>query len=209
MRKAAAGLFVLAAVLLYGCGGQAKTGAGFQPDSSSIYVSGDGTVSSAIVETYEEGNYDTESLKAFLDGEVSRYVQEHPGEGETPAVSLKECSAADGKMTAVFEYASPEDLIAFSADQQDESVGLTSMKIMTAEEAFSGGQALGEFVDPQGQAVSLTDVMKEDKATAIVTEGEALIQTEGKILFVSKGTEVDGEKNQAKVGGAPSCIIFK
>ena len=53
MRKAAAGLFVLAAVLLYGCGGQAKTGADFQPDSSSIYVSGDGTVSSAIVETYE------------------------------------------------------------------------------------------------------------------------------------------------------------
>ena len=112
-------------------------------------------------------------------------------------------------MTAVFEYASPEDLIAFSADQQDESVGLTSMKIMTAEEAFSGGQALGEFVDPQDQAVSLTDVMKEDKATAIVTEGAALIQTEGKILFVSKGTEVDGEKNQAKVDGAPSCIIFK
>lgn len=207
-KAAAAGLLMLTATLLYGCGGQAGT-EDFQPDSSSIYVSKDGEVLSALVETYEQGDYDTESLKTFLDGEISSYIQEHPAQEETPAVALKECSVENGKMTAVFEYASPEDMIAFSQAQEDGSMGLTSMEVTDVEKAFSEGQVMGTFVDAADKEVSLTDVMKEDKAVAVITEGEGLIETEGKILFVSQGTQVDPSGNKAAVSGGQSYIIFK
>lgn len=210
MRKAlAAFLLASTAVLLYGCAGRIGENEGFQPESSSIYVSSDGSVSSAIVETYEKENYDDASLKTFLDGAVAEYTEEHPGQGEKPAVSLKECSVKNGKMTAVFEYASPEDMIAFGKKQQDDSIALTSMEVKAVSEALSGESGTGNLVDSQNQAADLTEVMKEDRAVAVIAEGEGLIQTEGKILYVSEGTELDSSKNQAKVSGEKSYIIFK
>ncbi|MEY8337015.1 hypothetical protein AALB16_03155 [Lachnospiraceae bacterium 62-35] len=209
MKKAAAVLLLaVTGVLLYGCSGRSSGGGGFQPESSSIYISRDGKVLSALVEPYSLDN-DEEKLKTFLDGEIARYGQENPGQGEQPSVSLKECSIKDGIMKAVFEYGSPEDMISFAVSQQDESIGLASLEVKEISEALSAGDISGNFRNRENETVSSEEVGKASKARAVVVSGEALIQTEGKILYVSEGVELTGTGNTARVTGEKSCIVFK
>ncbi|RGY97041.1 hypothetical protein [Clostridium sp. AM58-1XD] len=211
MKKAAAVLLLaLTGSMLFGCGGKNTGSSGFHPESSSIYVTGDGRVSSALVEAYEKDNYDENSLKTYLDSEISRYGEANEGQGDSAPVSLKECTVKNGKMTAVFEYASPEDMIKFAEAQQDDSMSLTSLEVKNAVDALSGGDVSdGTFFNAKKEAVKLDDVRKENEAKAVIASGEGLIRTEGKILFVSEGVELDSAKNTAKVTGETSYIIFK
>ncbi|HJC48855.1 MAG TPA: hypothetical protein IAA04_12475 [Candidatus Lachnoclostridium pullistercoris] len=195
---------LLAAVLaagLPGCGGQSSGNGAFEPSESSVYISGDGTVSSAFVENYDKDYYTEDSLKAFLEEEIA-------GEYADVDVTLKECSVADGVMKAVFDYGSPEDLTKFLADQKSENLDITGFSVRTVEEGIADGTvADGVFTDVRkGEPADLKTLARESDGYLVTVDGTASVQAAGEIRYVSDGVEVSGKT--ARAAGEPAYIII-
>ena len=201
MRRAAAA-FLAAAVLAgaTGCG----TSAGekeFAPSENSVYISKEGTVSSAFVESYDKDYYTADSLKAYLEATIA-------GQYPDVAVTVKECSVENGVMKAVFDYGTPEDLMTFLADQKSEGLELESFQVETVAAGRAAGTvAAGGFVNASDGKPADFKELARTEGQLVEVKGQAAVQTEGKILYVSDGVEVTD--SGAVVSGGPAYIIFK
>ncbi len=201
MKKGAA-VFLTAAGLAAAAGcGQGAGGNEFAPAGNSIYISEEGTVSSAFVEPYEENYYTQEDLKAYLDRTLAEQYPE-------VSVTLRECSVENGSMKAVFDYGTPGDLVAFLEDQKSEDLNVTGLKVEKLEDGVAQGSISG------GELVSVSDGKPADFQTLagtdgflVTVEGTASVQTEGKILYVSEG--VEATEREAVTPEGSSYIIFK
>ena len=202
MRRTAAAVlaFVLAAGIS-GCGGRSAGREGFAPTENSVYISGDGTVSSAFVESYDKDYYTEESLKSFLEETIADQYQD-------VSVTLKECSVENGVMKAVFDYGSPADLVDFLADQKSEDLDITGLEIRTVEEGLTDGTVSdGVFVNASdGEPADFQALARQSHGYLLTLEGTAAVQAAGEILYVSDGVEVtDGT---ARVAGGPAYLII-
>lgn len=201
MRKGAA-VFLTAAglAILAGCG-QSSGGNEFAPVGNSIYISREGAVSSAFVESYDQDYYTEEDLKAYLEESIK---EQYPD----VAVTLQDCSVENGTMKAVFDYGTPGDLVAFLEDQKSEDLDVSGLKVESLADGMAEGTVSG------GSLVSASDGKPADfqalagtEGTLVTVEGTASVQTEGKILYVSEGVEIMDQG--AVTSGGSSYIIFK
>lgn len=222
MKKA--GLMVAAALactLLYGCGARSGISGGFEPTQNSIYVTRDGEMSSALVQSYEteKDYYSQEELKAFAEKAVIEYntgkgagesaYNDEGTQGRLPA-ALSSCTLADGKATIIFDFASAGDLIGFAGADNDPDFAVTNLSVLQLTDAFGSGSLEGaEFVKPDGSAVPAEDVKKQEKAFAVLVEGAGTIQTDGKVQFMSKGLTLVDEYTVSIPEQGTSYIIFK
>ena len=111
--------FLLAActvgVMLSGCGSRETA---FSPSESCVYVAKDGALSSALVEQTGGISVDENELKQYLETAVIHFNEEK-GAGalaqnqkntERLPAALKSVKAGKDTVTAIFDYASFEDL---------------------------------------------------------------------------------------------------
>ena len=199
-----------ASMLMAGCSGLGGS-LDFAPDTSSIYVRKDGTLESALVETFENKEYySQESLQSFASELVEEYNQNAGSKGqETLPVQLKSCQLEGGSAKLIFQYASAEDLLNFAAQTGDDSVGTETLYVDTVGNALMKEKVIdGKFLKPDGTEVSNDTVTKQSSAMVIAAEGPVTVQTEGKILYVTEGVTVE-EKNQAVTPEGKSYIVFK
>lgn len=208
MRKARLILAAVAAgVLLAGCSGGKNA---FSPDQSCVYVSGDGTLRSALVLESEE-SFDEGELKEFLEGAVSRF-NEKSGKGEDGGpVFLESCTAEKGIMKAVFEYESADALISFrqSDENEDSSNTFSSIEVKSAAEAGTAGWLSGELIKADGSPASGLDAAKEKHAAAVSVQGGGVLETEGEILYVSAGAQILDSMSVKLSDGETSVVVFK
>lgn len=208
MRKARL-IFAAAAagVLLTGCSSRRSA---FSPDQSCVYVSGDGTVKSALVlpseESFEEGE-----LREFLEGAVSRFNEKNGGGEDGGPVKLESCSAEKGVITAVFEYESADALVSFrqSDENEDSSNTFSNIQVMSAAEAGTAGWFSGELVKADGSQASGLDAAREKKAAAVSVQGGGILETEGEILYAGTGVEILDSTSARLPDGETSVVVFK
>lgn len=201
MRKGAA-VFLTAAGLAAAAGcGQIAGGNEFAPVGNSIYISREGTVSSAFVEPCDQEYYTQEGLKAYLEKTME---EQYPD----MAVTLRECAVENGTMKAVFDYGTPGDLVAFLEDQKSEDLDVTGLKVENLEDGVAEGSISGNGLInvSDGKTVDF-GTLAGTEGTLVTVEGTASLQTEGKILYVSEGVEVTDQG--AVTSGGSSYIIFK
>lgn len=208
MRKARLILAAVAAgVLLAGCSSRRSA---FSPDQSCVYVSGDGTVKSALVlpseESFEEGE-----LREFLEGAVSRFNEKNGGGEDGGPVKLESCSAEKGVITAVFEYESADALVSFrqSDENEDSSNTFSNIQVMSAAEAGTAGWFSGELVKADGSQASGLDAAREKKAAAVSVQGGGILETEGEILYAGTGVEILDSTSARLPDGETSVVVFK
>ncbi|MEG2122526.1 MAG: hypothetical protein RRZ63_01680 [Clostridium sp.] len=162
-------------VLLSGCASQKN--AAFTPAKSCVYVAQDGSVSSALVKKYEGEAVDEKDLKQYLEAAVIRYNKENGGQEKTEnssdasqklPVALQSAAAKKGVLTAIFNYASVEDLVKFrqTIDNEDMSNTITAIEVKKDAENYEVSIEGGGTVMFPGKIISVTDgAVKEDEYT--------------------------------------------
>ncbi|MDO4296168.1 MAG: hypothetical protein Q4D90_08455 [bacterium] len=210
MRKRKRRCLIGMAVLMLGvtaCGGGTSTSE-FTPSQSSIYVSRDGKIQSALVQSYDADYYSEEELREFLTAEIDSYNQE--GQTEAP-VELSSCSLENGTASAIFSYGSTADFLAFAEAEQDTDNELSELSAMKVADALAAGLLLdAEFVKAKdASAVDAEKITRQSDLNMVASSGGARIQTEGKVQYLSKGcTLVDDFTVQTPEEGR-AYIIFK
>lgn len=220
-RKAAAAV-MLAALLTCGCSGPYLRTMAFSPETNSIYVAEDGTISSAMVEEYEHIEVQQDELWAFVANEVALFNEQLGASGsaqnekgkEALPVSVESCTAADGKMTAVYAYRDSACFLQFSENYYGTSFRPTAFETAAVEEGrqqgwMDGGELMKPGKGGELAAAGVQELEKLDKGriVRIETENPLEIQTEGAIRYMSKGV-VLSKRNTAQVPAGMYYLIF-
>lgn len=207
MKKARIILAVMiAGAMLSGCAGRGSSTSTFSPEQSSIFVARDGSISSALVETYTNDYYDQEELRASIEASVADFSAEL---GRTP-VTLSSCTLGNGRAIALFEYESGADLCAFGKATEDEVNILETLEFTTVEKGqMADGMSNVEWKKAKdGSAVSAETVTKKGAVHLVYLDGNAMVQTEGKIQFYSGNVSLkDGFT--AVVSGGQAYLAFQ
>ncbi len=213
IRRAAA---VCMALLLLGLGGCGSVR--FAPEESSLYLSKDGTVTGAEIESFdnsafEEPRYEEEGLTAFVEDAVISYNKENGGAQfayaddteEALPVSIGKLTVEDSVAALYLNYASCEDYLAFNGT--DETV--TQLACMTAPEAVAAGISLENLVDRSGDPVDPQKIQENEKYRVAVAAGEFSLVVDGTIDAVSQGVTVE-DRHTVRVSGTEEvCVVFK
>ena len=207
MKKARIILAVMmAGALLSGCAGRGGSTSTFSPEQSSVFVTRDGSISSALVETYTNDYYDQGELKASIEKSVADFNTE---QGRT-AVTLSSCTLGNGKAIALFDYENASDLCTFAAATNDDWTQLEAMEFTTVEKGQSEGKLAGASWKKakDGSNASTDSVTKKGEYYVVILTGSATIQTEGKIQFYSGNVSL-ADGYTAVVSGGQAYLVFK
>ncbi len=217
MKKGRAVLTALlcsAAILAVGCG---KKDADYtwNAKESSIYVSNELEVESALVYTSEQFNelYTQEGLEEFAKEAVIRYNEEQGASAQaentegseklpTALVSTKLESRTG---TLIFDYKSAEDFVKFAKETEDDTNTVTDLKVGTVSDGIPDGMT---FTTLAGKTAESSELTKNAETKMIVVTGSATICTQGKISFISDGVTVT-DSHTAVTPEGTSCILFQ
>lgn len=221
MRKARLALLAvsLTGILLSGCASQATSR--FTPADSCVYVAQDGSVSSALVKSYEGQTVEEKDLRQYLEAAVIRYNKENGGQesaqnqtgGTTrlPA-AIQSLTVSDGVMKVIFDYASVEDLAKFrqTNDNADVSNTVTAVEVKKTTDADSAGWLSGgKFVKADGAEATPEELKADADALVASVEGGGAIMFSGKVLFMSDGLEKKDDYTVVAPDDQKSFVIFK
>ncbi|MCI8949498.1 MAG: hypothetical protein HFG49_05560 [Lachnospiraceae bacterium] len=211
-----------AGLMISGCKGFATESSQFQPETSSIYVDRSGGIFSATVEPYENGNYNSETLKEFIANEVASYneslgapaASENTKETILP-VAVNSCLAENGRLTVIYQYENSEAFRAFANEYKDTANQTVSFGTGTAQAGREAGWFLdGGFVK-LGKGETITEAQKKDleklgKERMVMVEAShpVTIQTEGTLLYMTRNVTLL-EKNLVQVPEGRHYLIFR
>lgn len=217
MKKIVMGLAVLtaAAVLASGCSGLGG-GGGFNPSENSLYIDAGGSVSWASAETYEQGDYTEEELKASAGQKISSYNSslgreasfENTEGAEKLPVAVVSAKLGDGKAVLVTEYDTPGRLIQFAQEIGDYNVPFTQLdtgRVAVMSEEMSGSS----FKDEKGQAADLDAVLKDGQRLAVKVQGQGVVMTEKKVMYVSDNCQLKDANRVETPSEGTGYIILK
>lgn len=210
MKKKKAVLAVLlAAGMLTGCLGRSSGDSTLNAESSRIFVTKEGTLQTATVETYKDQDYyQAGEYKAYLEGAVSAYNGTH-GQG---AVTLDSCSMEKGNAKMVFRYGSGNDLVGFASEYEDEENQVDSIVVTPLSQVLEQSESEGVvFVKASdGKEVGNKALSSKGECFAVVVETKhpVTVQTQGKLLFVSNHVVIK-DHYTVEVPQGKNYIIFK
>lgn len=205
MKKLRAALLGIAAasILASGCSASDR-GAGFDPDQNSIYVKKDGTVENAAVVYTDKDYYEKEGLKQEIEESIQASGQE---------ISLVSCSVEkvgdQYQLKYILGYNSPEELLEFNQQIRNPDIQLSGFSTDSVADCLaSGGLVDGSFVDLEGDPVETSDITSQSSWRVVQVQGEALIQTQGKIQYVSQGCRLQDSYRVVTPQEGVSYIVF-
>ena len=202
-------LFLMAAVctMLTAC-----TGSGpqpFAPTESGLYITSEGVITSATIETYEADYYSEAELKAS----VEEVLADFSG-AETGLAKVKECKLADGTAKLLIDFKTPDAYLEFMEEYPDEEspIQVKELDVATVSDGIARGYLVGKRFYHLAKEVKETaadEVMKQSKLYVAAVEGPALIQTDDSIVYISTDVEVTGTNTVRTPAEGMSYIVFK
>ena len=202
MRIGKKGIVLLAALLaVTGCS-RTGSGEGFAPTEDSLYITGEGTVTSAVIEDCSGDVYDETELREYVEKLLTDF---NGGSGEDVPVSIRECEISDGTAKLVLDFRDADSYIRFTEEYPDEEsqIRLEELSVMDMEQAVSAGYMDGL------KLVSSDSVRKKSRLKVARLDGSAVIRTDGAIRYVSEGVELTGKCEARVSSDTESYIIFK
>ena len=195
-------LLVMAACIVTGCARGGKSS--FDPGEDRVMIERDGTCRSASVAQGTGGKYDEKELKAFVQESLERFNEEH-GEG---SAELSDASIKDQTIKVFVNYASPQLYLDLAEENQDENVKWTLLETGALEE-YSEELSNVTFVTDRQKAADIADILKEKNLRVVATEGDGLIQTEGKVRYITEGCSMRDSYTVQTTEGSINYIIFE
>lgn len=168
-------LLAVSAILLCGCSMR------FSAEENAIYVNKKGEIVGAIVESFDKEYYDAEELEGILEQSVVEYNAEN-GKGSIEVDSFK---VGNGEIKVIMNYSSWADYARFN-----------DVEFFAGELSDIQGKNYGKnssFVSKDGtETVAFDDI--DGEYCVILMEEKIVVQTSGKIAYVSDNVSVEGEK---------------
>lgn len=210
-RKAAAALI---AVLMLAGGCSRGEKAEFKPIENSLYITSEGVITSATIETYTEDYYNADELRTETETVLGAFNQAAGGGTDPAPVTLTECSMEGGTARMLMEFKDPASYLRFMEEYPDEwsTVQLESIDIVSVPDGILKGYLVGtsfKKANAEGKAVQTEEVTKQNKMFVAAVTGTALIQTDGAIQYVSDQVEVVGKNQVRTPSEGVSYIVFK
>ena len=213
MKNRCAWIMAVSMAILTGCAG---TGAEqvFAPTESSLYITSEGIVTSATVETYENDYYSAEELKAFAEEMLAEFNDSVGASGEEAAATVKECTMADGVAKLLIDFQDAETYMTFMEQYPDDesAIQVSALDVTTVSDGITKGYLVGENftkIAGESKSVSADEVMKQSKLFVAAVEGASLIQTDGAIQYISDGVSVVGTNLIQTPADQVSYVVFK
>lgn len=97
---------------LNGCGGGNGTTA-FAPTETSLYVTKEGTVTSADVESYENDYYSADELKAYAEEMLGVFESGNQSGSSEKKAEIAECTVKDGTAKLLIKFPDPGGISSF------------------------------------------------------------------------------------------------
>lgn len=160
----------------------------------TLLMKQDGSVQSAIVESFDKDYYDKDELASFLSKETEKYDSQKGAD----AVKVKEVGEKDGKAVAVFSY---KDIAAYADFNETECV------VYSMEDAQNEGILEGAFTNREGAETSLDEVKEPKDYQVLIFSGCAVVQTETPLEYVSGGDRLDDYS--VKISGSGIVVYTK
>lgn len=209
---------LIAGIGLTGCSGSKALGPE-QATESCVYIDEKGRISSVLLTQYEEADEDLEGLKSFAEDAVIEYNKKNGAAAMSQnveealmrlPVAIRDCRMEKGTASVIFEYATADDLIEFSAEQQDSTVGLTGLETGTVADGLLQGKIIdGTFISAKnGGEVSAGTVTKKNSNMLVTVYGTGTIRTAKKIVYMTQGVS-SVDDYTVKTPQGKSYIIFK
>lgn len=216
MKKAKLLLTAVAVSLtLFGCQGTTTKTSTFAPEVSSIFITRDSQIASAIVEGVPAADrYNQDELKQDIELAVMAYNKSkgaaesavnEEGSGKLP-VALRSCTLDEQKAVAIFDYAGSGDLIEFGQTTYDQANQVERLDVSKVSSGFPTDITYLNAADQTGMQTD--EISKNGDYNAVVIEGDVTVQTEGKIVYISEGVNLTNEFTAVTPEGK-SCIIFE
>ncbi|MDD7738547.1 MAG: hypothetical protein SOT28_11665 [Fusicatenibacter sp.] len=173
-----------AVLLLSGCGKLKDV------DTTSVYVDRDGTVTEAIVDSYnEDDDYTEKELKAYVDEDIASFN----GENRENAVKLLDLKVGGDNVTIRLEYA---DAASYADYHRTE---FFSGSLEEAKEA--GYDFSASFLKPDGTETTLDGAVEGVKNPRVIIFQERIqIVTDQPILCVSSNVQITGNTTAQAAG---------
>lgn len=199
-------VWIITFVMLTGC-------AKFEPQMNAVSVDKEGKLTRAFVDTFvDESNqpYDVEEIRGMMEEELEAYNRKFG----LDHVLLKSCELKDGILTIQIECDAAKYYADYSSYYNDDFTtpeADVEFFVGTVAEA-AGYDFSGKFTDSEGASVSATEILANEKLHVVVLNEPLLVNTPGKILYVSTNVEMLGDKQaQVKDQGqlARAYIIYK
>ena len=186
----------------------------YEPDSFSFYFENSGQIEGFQVEemnddSHNDGRYTEEGLLAYVEGKVKAYnvakgaaEAAYNDESTVLPVAVKQVKVENSRASIWLIYATAEDYMAFNEDY----IRLTQFRTGTISEILD--EYDGSFTEKDGDPEKREDILEEEDALAVLVEGDARLQFEGKILYISEGVTLIDNKT-VQTGDAPVVIIYR
>lgn len=204
---------LVSAFLLAGCAGRSG-GKEFTPAETSLFLTKEGTVTSAVVEDFDKDYYSRDELEDFVEEALVSFNGPNGGkaagqEESRAFASLKECSADQNRARVVIEFSDASQYLRFEEQYPSREGGLSRLDIVSVPEGITRGYLVGaNFKTPSGKTVSYDEITKQSKLFVAYVEGEALIQTEGSLKYVSEGVAIQ-DGMALTPGSEVSYLVFQ
>lgn len=203
-------IMVTSLAILTGCAGSGDAPA-FAPTESSLYITSEGTVTSATVETYDNDYYSADELKTSVEEILTAF---NTSVNTTDAAIISDCTMADGTAKLLIDFKDANSYLTFMESYPDDesAIQITDLDITTVSDGIVKGYIAGEtFTKPSdsGKSISADEVMKQSKLYVAAIEGASLIQTDGAIQYISSGVSSVGTNMVETPAGQVSYVVFK
>ena len=195
--------------------------ADFNPTESSLYLTSEGTITSATIETYDPSGpsavyYTEDSLRSYVTQALEAFnapagASADSESSDLPA-TLTSCTLSDGTATLLITFRDAAAYQEFQAQYPDEEseIQIETLSISTVEEAAADSQFPETFLaSKDAKSVSADTVKKKSTLTVARIEGPARIETDAPIQYVSEGVTLTGDQTAKTPSEGVSYIIFK
>ena len=170
-----------AAVFLLLAGMQTLTACSGAKEESSVSLSDDGAVKTAIVEDFDKSYYDKDELQQMILEEVTSYNRSS-GQG---AVTVDKISVEEGIARVRMTYASSEDYAAFND-------GI--FFVGTISEAQQAGYDLNKVlvsVTDSLDTIGMSDMLAMKDVKILITDMKETISLDGRAFYISSNVTAD------------------
>lgn len=189
---------ILMSSLLVGCGKSEN------PDTDTVYVKKNGSITEISIGSFDKEYYDQEELSQFIEDEITSYKDEN----ENCDVKMDSVSVEEDVATLSMKYGDYEDYAGFNGV---EFFAGTVVQAIAAGYTFDVAYNSVEAGTETGSA-DQTEVTNSDKFKVVVLNEDTDVVIKGKIVYVSDSNVTVKSDNTASVkqiNDGVSYIIYQ
>lgn len=165
----------LVTLLLTGCNSS------FDPSVTSLYIQKDGTLISAVVESFEKDYYSFSEFESMIKKEVDN----HNNMFSEPAIDIERLELEDDTLYLLLQFDNADAYEQYSEEY---------CFLGTIDEALDEGLPFDMlFKDAESTEFTTTEVTEKKDNHVVIVQSEGFIQLESTIKYVSNNVEIISE----------------